>query len=226
MVVFVDFVRLIRLSLRLIGLDICFNATRHRLPILPILQSSYNMLWFRWSGASFLVGVYNLPDTPFYLYRFSFFSSLFAATKNFPSIIGIVSAASMVMYGLSPLFLSSFATNIFTDSQSGLNLTKYLTFLALACGIVNLFGACVLTVPESRAVLETADDESEATIDETTSLLSGSRKLEEVRATAVQEPDELSLAGLLRDPYFCVLFVFMSLMIGCVSLPILPRKYR
>lgn len=127
----------------------------------------------------------------------------------------------MVMYGLSPLFLSSFATNIFTDPHSGLDLTKYLTFLALVGGTVNLFGACVLTVPESHVVLETTD---EASVDETTSLLSSPRKHEEVRATAVREPDELSLADLLRDPYFYVLFAFMSLTIGCVSIPLLPRK--
>ena len=170
--------------------------------------------------------MYTVPSILHFTYTiYSIFSSLFAATKNFPNLIGTASAASTVMYGLSPLFLSSFATNIFTDSRSGLDLTKYLTFLALACGTVNLFGACVLTVPD--AVLETADDESETTIDETTSLLSGSRKLdEEVRVAVVQEPDELSLVGLLKDPYFCVLFVFMSITIGCVSLLILPRKYR
>jgi len=149
----------------------------------------------------------------------SFFSSLFAATKNFPSLIGIVSAASMVMYGLSPLFLSFFATSIFTDPRSGLDLTKYLTFLALLCGTVNLFGACVLAVPEKCAVLETTDEESEASTDETTSLLSGPKKHnEEIPVTAVQEPVELSLVDLLRDPYFCVLFVFVSLTIGCTEM--------
>ncbi|KAF9792757.1 MFS general substrate transporter [Thelephora terrestris] len=148
----------------------------------------------------------------------SLFSSLFAATKNFPSHIGIVSAASMVMYGLSPIFLSFFA-NIFTDPNSGLDLTNYLTFLALVGGTVNLFGACVLTVPGGHAVLETTDGELEASIDETTSLLSGPRKHdEEVNVIAVKEPDEPSLADLLRDPYFWVLFVFMSLTIGCAEM--------
>lgn len=134
----------------------------------------------------------------------------------------------MVMYGLSPLFLSSFATNIFTDPHSGLDLTTYLTFLALIGGTANLFGAFVLTVPESHTVPETTNEESGARTDETTLLLSGPRKHhdEEVHVTAVQEPDELSLADLLRDPYFYVLFVFMSIAIGSVSLPVLPRKCR
>ena len=155
----------------------------------------------------------------------SFFSSLFAATKNFPGLIGIVSAASMVMYGLSPLFLSFFATNIFTNPHSGLDLTGYLTFLAVVGGTVNLFGACALTVPDSRAVLETADEESEGSVDETTSLLSGPRKRDEDgHVIFAKEPDELSLGNLLKDPYFWVLFVFMSLTIGCVSAPTFVRK--
>lgn len=149
----------------------------------------------------------------------SFFSSLFAATKNFPSLIGIVSAASMVMYGMSPLFLSFFATNIFTDPHSGLDLASYFTFLALVGGTVNLFGACVLTVPDGHPLLDTVDEESEASIDETTSLLSCPRKCdEEVHVVAVREPDELPLADLLKDPYFWVLFVFMSLTIGCTEM--------
>lgn len=170
--------------------------------------------------------VHTIPSVLFFTHTTcSFFSSLFAATKNFPSLIGIVSAASMVMYGLSPLFLSSFATNIFTDPHSGLDLTKYLTFLAFVCGTVNMFGAFVLTVPKSHAVSETIDEEPGASIDETTSLLYGPGKHDEdVHVTAVPEPDELSLADLLRDPYFYILFVFMSLTIGCVSLPMLLRQ--
>jgi hypothetical protein len=125
----------------------------------------------------------------------------------------------MVMYGLSPLFLSFFATSTFTDPRSGLDLTRYLTFLALLGGAANLFGACVLTVPDSNAVLETADETPEESIDETTSLLSGPRKRdEEVHVTAVKEPEEGSLADLAKDPYFWVLFVFMSLTVGCVRL--------
>lgn len=149
----------------------------------------------------------------------SFFSSLFAATKNFPSLIGTVSAASMVMYGLSPLFLCSFATNIFTDPESGLDLTNYLTFLAVTAGAANLFGACVLTVPDNHVVLETMDEESEATIDETTSLLSGPRKHdEEVHVIVVQEPEDLSLRDLLNDPHFWVFFAFMAIAVGCTEM--------
>jgi len=147
----------------------------------------------------------------------SLFSIFIGATKNFPNLIGTATGTSLVMYGLSPLFLSFFATNVFTDPQSGLDLTRYLTFLAILVGTVNLFGACVLTVPDGHAVLEMVDEMSEETVDETTSLLYTPRKPdEEVHVIAVQEPDEVSLAGLVKDPYFWVLFVFMSIAVGAV----------
>jgi len=152
---------------------------------------------------------------------------LFTATKNFPNLIGTASATAMVMFGLSPIFLSFFATNLFTNPQTGLDLTHYLTFLALLGGIVNLFGACVLTVPNSHAVLEIVDEESEGSVDETISLLSGPGKYdEEVHVTAVQEPNEISFADLVKDPYFWFLFVFMSLTIGCVCARESPSELR
>ena len=152
---------------------------------------------------------------------------LFAATKNFPNFIGTASGVSMVMYGLSPLFLSFFATNTFTDPRSGLDLAHYLTFLALLGGTVNLFGACVLTVPDSNAVPETVDEVPEENVDETTSLLSGPRKRdEEVHVIAIKEPDEGTLADLVKDPYFWVLFVFMSLTVGCVRLSLCCQEIR
>ena len=131
----------------------------------------------------------------------------------------------MVMYGMSPLFLSLFATDMFTHPNTGLDLAGYLAFLALAVGGVNLFGACVLTVPDDHPVFKAADEEPGRIIDETTSLLSGSRKHdEEAHVTAVQEPNDLSLPDLLKDPYFWVLFVFTSLTIGSVSAPVFDEK--
>lgn len=91
---------------------------------------------------------------------------------------------------------------------------------------MNLFGACVLTVPDNNAVPETVD-EMEENIDETTSLLSGPRKRdEEVHVIAIKEPDEGSLADLAKDPYFWALFVFMSLTVGCVRVSLCRQKIR
>jgi len=68
-------------------------------------------------------------------------------------------------------------------------------------------------------VLERTDEESEVTVDETTSLLSGpGGRGGGVHVVAVQEPDEVSLADLIRDPYFLVLFAFVSLTIGCTEM--------
>jgi hypothetical protein len=219
-------IRFVHLDVWLVGLGIRFNATGHRSSVFTFLQNSCSMLCSCWSGASLLVSTYALISPPHLTNAtFSFFSSLFTATKNFPSLIGIVSAASMVMYGLSPLFFSFFATNFFTDPRSGLDFTGYLTFLAFIAGTVNLFGACVLTVPDNDVVPEMADDETETTIDETTSLLSGPRKCDEdVHAIVVREPDEISVTGLVKDPYFWILFVFMAVTVGCVSMFVFPRQ--
>ena len=221
----VNCVHIVCSRIRFVGLDICFNAPRHRSSVLILLQGSCGMLRSCRSGTSLFVGAYVFPNTSSAHPTFSFFSSLFTATKNFPNIIGTASAASTVMYGLSPLFLCSFATNAFTDPRSGLDLTNYLVFLAILGGTVNLFGACVLTVPNGHAAPEAVDEEPEVSADETTRLLPGPRKCdEEVDMIAVREPDELSLANLLKDPYFWIFFVFMSLTIGCVSVPVSPRN--
>ena len=127
------------------------------------------------------------------------------------------------MFGLSPLFLSLFATNMFTNPQTGLDLTQYLLFLALVGGATHLFGACVLTVPDNHVRLEVVDQESDGSIDETTSLLSGP-KTKETRVVAIQEPDEVSLATLPKNPYFWMLFVFVSVTIGCVSVTVACRE--
>lgn len=83
----------------------------------------------------------------------------------------------------------------------------------------------MLTVPDGHAAPEAIDEEPEVDADETTSLLSDSRKRdEEVQMIAVREPDELPLASLLKDPYFWIFFVFMSLTIGCVSVPVSSRN--
>jgi hypothetical protein len=182
------------------------------------------MLWSRWRSTRLLVGAHDYLTFLSTHATTRYFSALFAATKNFPHIIGTAAAASTVMYGLSPLFLSFFATSLFTDPHSGLDLTSYLLFLALVGGAVNLFGACVLVVPDGRPALKTADEESEGSVNETTSLLSG--KHGEVHVVAVQEPDELSLADLVKDPHFLVLFAFMVITVGCVSVSPSPIGRR
>lgn len=76
---------------------------------------------------------------------FSYCSSLFSASKLFPSHIGLASGASMALFGLSPFFLSVLATNYFTDPITGLlNVSRYMTFLAFLTASVYTFSALVL----------------------------------------------------------------------------------
>jgi len=68
-------------------------------------------------------------------------------------------------------------------------------------------------------VPETVDEESEPSINETTSLLSSPRKHDyDVHGIAVREPDALPLADLFKDPLFWILFVFVSITIGSTEM--------
>ncbi|KAF8636738.1 hypothetical protein AX17_003541 [Amanita inopinata Kibby_2008] len=75
---------------------------------------------------------------------FSYYSSLFAASKTFPKYIGMASGASMALFGLSPLFLTMIASRYFTDEVGDLNAVRYMIFLAVFSGFVHLLGAFAL----------------------------------------------------------------------------------
>lgn len=154
--------------------------------------------------------------------HFRYFSALFAASKNFPELIGMAAGFSNVAYGMSPLFLSLIATTFFTEEDTGLHVSQFAGCLAILCGLVNLLGAFTLNTPDLRAlkapILENDLEGSEA--DETTSLLSGSPKGASVEdhVVPVEEPAEGGLSILLKDPYFWVLVVYLALTLGPVEL--------
>ncbi|KAJ7470654.1 MFS general substrate transporter [Mycena latifolia] len=130
---------------------------------------------------------------------FSYFSSLFAATRNFPAYPGVASGTVMALFGLSPLFLSFVASSFFTNGvDKPIDLVKFLVFLAILSGVVHIIGAMNLRVPNNPLPIVVP---SEA--DETTALLQDTRSTESGSAL-----------DLLRDPYFWVLFVLLSVTLG------------
>jgi len=156
---------------------------------------------------------------------FSYFSALFAASKNFPKLIGMASGFSNVTFGMSPLFLSLLATTFYTNADTGLDVAGFSAFLALLCGGVNLFGTLALHTPNLRATQQPPAEsglETGSEPDETTSLLSGAPKgpLVELLAVPVEEPKTGSMLDLLKDPYFCVLFVLLALILGSCEMVI------
>lgn len=76
---------------------------------------------------------------------FSYFSSVFAASKHFPNYPGLASGATMALFGLSPLCLSVLASEFFTDSASGiLNIVLFLKFMAVLTASTHVLGYFVL----------------------------------------------------------------------------------
>ncbi|KAA1474901.1 MFS general substrate transporter [Dentipellis sp. KUC8613] len=158
---------------------------------------------------------------------FSYFSSLFAASKNFPNYIGVASGSSMALFGLSPLFLS-FLAKLFTDPTSGLDVTRFLTFLAILAGVVHVIGALVLQVPSQtsdKAPFSADDSEQEdiehsAEQDERQPLLPGKQPQVSVDVVLVEIEEDPTVLGLVKDPYFWVLALITMLTLGSCEMVI------
>ncbi|ETW85749.1 hypothetical protein HETIRDRAFT_379852 [Heterobasidion irregulare TC 32-1] len=159
---------------------------------------------------------------------FSYFSSLFAASKNFPDYIGVASGSSMALFGLSPLFLSLIASRFFTDPIAGLNVTQFLTFHAVAAGLVHLLGAFNLHTPSVSTRLSSLSEESSSFADsdpeesleptERTPFLPGKQKNVDVQVILVDE--EASIADLLRDTQFWLLAIIIMFTLGSCEMVI------
>jgi hypothetical protein len=164
--------------------------------------------------------VSTLPiSTPPHAHK-SYFSSIFAASKTFPQYPGAASGASMAFFGLSPLFLSLLASTYFTDPTTGLDVTRFLMFLAIASGIVHVIGAFTLRIPTSQCGVASQPDsvvsgrDEESSIDERQPLLP--QKAPRSGGQAVRA-DEGSVLHLFRDPYFWSLAFIILIITGSVS---------
>ncbi|KAI0050909.1 MFS general substrate transporter [Auriscalpium vulgare] len=152
---------------------------------------------------------------------FSYFSFLFAASKSFPSSIGFASGASTALFGLSPLFLSFVASTFFTDPVTGLNVTKFLTFLAITAGSVHFVGAFNLRLPstvsptalepQETTPLSDNDVEGQSGADERDPLLPHKPRAE---VTVVPVEEDGSALDLLRDPQFWWLACIVMITLG------------
>ena len=148
-----------------------------------------------------------------------YFSSLFAASKNFPEYSGVAAGTSMALFGLSPLFLSILASTWFTDDTGTLDVTNFVAFMAVLAGVVHIIGAINLRTPKPNAVLlqsevrrerlsSSGDRENASALDERTSLL---------RPSSLR-PEQQSVLGLLKDPYFLLLGSLVLVTLGSVSM--------
>jgi len=126
----------------------------------------------------------------------------------------------MAFFGLSPLFLSLLASRFFTDPTTGLNVTRFMFFLAFASGITHLIGAFTLRVPTSQCgVASKSDgvapvascDEVQSSIDERQPLLPKTSRSD---AQAVDANEGSSVLHLFRDPCFWSLAFVVLIILG------------
>lgn len=135
-----------------------------------------------------------------------YFSFVFSATKTFTAYLTVASGVTMSLFGLSPLFLSSIASNFFSDATTGsLDITHFLCFLAISSGIVHLVGSCALTVPVITATPPQPDDERTRLLDN------------EHTSEHVADPRDGSTVELLRDSNFWILCLYMVMVLGAVN---------
>ncbi|TFK86903.1 MFS general substrate transporter [Polyporus arcularius HHB13444] len=164
----------------------------------------------------------------------SYFSLVFASTKMFPRYSGTASGTSMAIFGLSPLFLSLIASTEFTADQT-LDIPGFYMFMALLAGTVHFGSTFIfranrtfeLDGGEALAVRSTSDAESSAsTVEpEEEPLLGGNgdsapKDPANVGVVPVEEPRDGSAFDLLKDRYFWVLCLWMSLTVGAAEMVI------
>ncbi|RDB20968.1 putative transporter MCH1 [Hypsizygus marmoreus] len=144
---------------------------------------------------------------------FSYFSSIFAASKSFPHHPGLAAGASMALFGLSPLCLSTLASKFFMDHDSGLlDIVSFLKFMALLTASTHILGAFALCSPVTYLVslsLPVSSSSTEA-MNESSSLLS--RKSGVVADANSPDP--------IPDPYFWLLALYCLIVIGASEMVI------
>ncbi|KAI0035708.1 MFS general substrate transporter [Vararia minispora EC-137] len=159
---------------------------------------------------------------------FGLFTSLFAASKNFPQHLGFASGGSMAMFGLSPLFLTYVASGFYFSSETGLDVTSYVTFLAIYSGIVHVGAAMILCLPaDEKAVVDagpsagaapTLSDASSSSVpSERDSLLPKGAHIDVEIVDVQLKGSNDSAWNLVKDPDFWLLFFVTFAILGSVS---------
>ena len=156
--------------------------------------------------------------------HYRYFSSLFAASKNFPEYIGFASGSSMALFGLSPLFLSVLASAFFTSEDNVFDVTRFVTFLAILTGVVHIIGALTLKTPSIAKAEEFSQDEASRDEENTSGQnsertpLIAPKNRQNVQITIVPVEHEQNVFDLLKDLHFWLLALIVLVGLGSVSL--------
>lgn len=126
----------------------------------------------------------------------------------------------MALYGLSPLFLTFLASTFFTDLSTGLDIPRFLNFLALTSGTIHLLGAFNMRLykpqhmaPSTPASASTSDEER--SVDEREPLLTNKPYRSDSQITPVGEGR--SVIELFKDSHFWLLALVALIILGSVS---------
>ncbi|KAG9313344.1 MFS general substrate transporter [Chiua virens] len=135
---------------------------------------------------------------------FSYFSSVFAASKNFPNYIGMAAGTGIALFGLSPTFLSLLASRYFSSPDGEIDVANFLRFLAILCGCVHFIGGFTMHIipPASNDESEPTPSDPEVPNERTTLL-----------PNKIQDP-KTAYSLLLSDRNFWVLAFTMFVVLG------------
>lgn len=125
----------------------------------------------------------------------------------------------MALFGLSPLILSLLASTFFTDPSTGLDVPRFLNFLAITSGTVHLLGAFNMRsckrqniVPSTPETATTSDEERPT--GEHEPLLTNKNHRPDSPIIPVREGR--SVIELLKDSHFWLLALVALIILGSV----------
>jgi hypothetical protein len=207
--------------------------TRHYHATLQLyIPQPRHIFLYRWTGYCILVRTSPYPTSPALTpaWHDSYFSSVFAASKNFPKYIGAAAGTSMALFGLSPTFLSLLASRYFSSPDGEIDITRFLQFLAILCGCVHLVGGFTMHIipsapkEESNSAIIASDPEvpNERTVLLPNKTNGNDDERDQVQVDVVSVSDDSpeskeSVLDLLSDRNFWALVFIVFVVLGSVS---------
>ncbi|KAF9456515.1 MFS general substrate transporter [Collybia nuda] len=148
---------------------------------------------------------------------FSYFSSLFSASKLYPTHPGLAAGTTMTLFGLSPLLLSFIGSHFFVDSSESLDAASLLKFLAILTAVIHTAGAFTFRKNfikyADASYIESMDNEA---ITETSPLVTQITPVQSTLASC----DGGNSQHPLKDRYFWFLALYCSITIGAAEMVI------
>ncbi|KAG8967926.1 putative monocarboxylate transporter mch1 [Tulasnella sp. 419] len=167
----------------------------------PVSPAAFRLM----VGCFFLLGLGSM---------FSYFSSTFAAAKEFPRQTGLATGIALALFGLSPLFLS-LPSSWFIAGKDYVEAQSYIIFLGLVTGIVHLLSSIgfYYSIRSGQSRNEPtseihAEQPSETSPDEETPLI----------PKTSTPAEEQSFLTLLADKHFWWLWVSVALVTGSAEM--------